>query len=341
MKFVSSYLFLILTLVGIHLGGPWVWLGFALLVLAVPVIEHLFGQSNDPTEHENGGFFDFLMVVRVPALCLFLVDGFAVIPNYQGVEFIGAVLSFGYWMGINTNNVGHELFHRADTKLRWLGYLSVLIINFGHWAVSHVSSHHKWAATPNDPGTAKRGEMIYTFFLRSLFGGMREALKFEHSRLKNKSLMSRLFSNRVIGFSFVSIGASVCIWNFLGAQSLLFWWAQSAVAISVILGVDYVQHYGLQRAETGPNTFEAFRSEHAWDSPHNATNIVIWNAGYHSSHHQKPQIPYQDLPGRAGPLRMPFGLMTMYIIALAPPIWMNLTDKILNQKNPSQNRKAG
>ena len=66
---------------------------------------------------------------------------------------------------------------------------------FGNWlygiacepffTIEHVYGHHKNVALKEDPATAKRGEIIYQFIIRSTIGQAKNAWKIEKKRLKN------------------------------------------------------------------------------------------------------------------------------------------------------------
>ena len=62
---------------------------------------------------------------------------------------------------------------------RWLLAFS---IDTG-FAIEHVHGHHRHVCTPRDPATARRGEYVLGFALRSIIDGNRSAFRIEAERL--------------------------------------------------------------------------------------------------------------------------------------------------------------
>jgi alkane 1-monooxygenase len=48
-----------------------------------------------------------------------------------------------------------------------------------YFYVAHVKGHHKLVATHEDPASARRGENLYAFAIRSIIGQSRETWTFE------------------------------------------------------------------------------------------------------------------------------------------------------------------
>ena len=91
-------------------------------------------------------------------------------------DYVGALLGVGFIVAGYGTNVGHELTHRIKARIamlegRWLLSASCN----ADFSIEHVYGHHVTVGTDKDPATARRGENVYTFFIRStIFGHISE-----------------------------------------------------------------------------------------------------------------------------------------------------------------------
>ena len=88
---------------------------------------------------------------------------------------------------------------------------------------------------------------------------------------------------------------------------------------------NYIAHYGLLRGRDAKGRLLRLDDRHSWNSSNVLANALIFNMGRHSSHHQKPAAPYQDLRVRAAP-ELPLGYAGSILLALAPPLWRRVMD---------------
>ena len=124
------------------------------------------------------------------------------------------------------------------------------------------------------------------------------------------------------------------IFAIFGMNGLIFHWTQSLVAFVLLESVEYIEHYGLARKKMDSGLFEPVNDLHSWDCDYYLTNTTLINLGYHSHHHQKPMVPYQDLPSKVGRRLLPFGYSTMILIAFVPPFFfMLMNPRIDHDKN--------
>jgi alkane 1-monooxygenase len=85
-------------------------------------------------------------------------------------ERIALFAGFGLWFGQVSNPMAHELIHRGNRWLFRLGVAVYATMLFGHHASAHRLVHHRHAASPADPNTARRGEGCWRFMLRAWAG---------------------------------------------------------------------------------------------------------------------------------------------------------------------------
>ena len=80
------------------------------------------------------------------------------------------VFSLGVALGTNGINVAHELGHRKNVLDKTLAKALLLPSFYMHFFVEHNWGHHTYAATKEDPATAKYKQSVYGFWLTSVRG---------------------------------------------------------------------------------------------------------------------------------------------------------------------------
>lgn len=330
MKFYVSFLTLVGShALGLYLGGAWVWLGVFMNIVAIPLADTLAGQAAAPKERGDGGAYDVALLLVFPTLAVFMAFAVWSVQGAGPVVFWGTMLSTGFLMNFVGVVAAHELVHRSAKFQRWMGYATLMLVNFGHFAVEHVFVHHKWVATPKDPASAKKGESLYSFWIQSFYKGFFESYRYESRRLAGKPALRRLASHRVRNFALVTTVASAVVLQTLGWSTLLFWWGASLTAILYLETANYVEHYGLQRRPTKDGQYEPVTPAHSWDCDYTVTNAMTYNLGYHSYHHTKPLVHYQKLETHIGPRKLPCAFGPALLMALVPPLWFRVMDPLV------------
>ena len=108
-------------------------------------------------------------------------------PQNSFFDYLGALLGVGYMVSGYGTVVGHDLAHRTRDKIslieaRWLLSASCN----ADFAIEHVYGHHVTVCTNDDPATARRGENVYAFSIRSTVMGHISAWKHELKKLRKK-----------------------------------------------------------------------------------------------------------------------------------------------------------
>ena len=311
--------------VGVLLGGQWTWLGVFTVFVVHPLFDHLvFGKAEarlrpSPT---SGTLF---LVATVPAVSIFLYLSLQRAAQTEiSVEFLGLVLSAGTLMGILGINVAHELIHRKEKWLRACGVYLLMLVNFAHWGIEHVHGHHKNVATPLDSASSREGEWLYSFWIRNYFGGL-------HSALRIESQKRPWFLNKILGYFLGHLLTAGIVLEVWGIRGLLFGLGQSIVAILLLLSVDYIEHYGLQRNLKENGTYAPVSPEHSWDSYRAFTNYALVNLGYHSHHHFKAVVPFYELQKQESSSKLPLGYSGMILLSLIPPAFFRVMKKHVDQ----------
>jgi hypothetical protein len=106
-------------------------------------------------------------------------------------SLVAAAVTLGFVMSTNTI-AAHELVHRTASPLAvWLGRWILATVGDAQYSITHVYVHHLHVGTPHDPSTAKRGENLYGFTLRSIRGQYRDAWQIEMRRLRERPWLLR------------------------------------------------------------------------------------------------------------------------------------------------------
>lgn len=240
------------------------------------------------------------------------------------VEAIGTTLSVGAVTGAIGITIAHELVHRRKRWQRLLGEGLLVLVSFGHFAVAHVHGHHRWVSTLRDPATARRGQSYYSFVLQAIAGTFLEALHLKRKRTL-VSTAATLAVAAILTFAF-------------GPAALAFFLGQSLVAVLLLEGADYVEHYGLLRREIEPGRFEPVREHHSWDSERWLTGKILVHLQRHSDHHLHPLKEYQTLELLPGSKQLPTGYAGMILLALVPPLWRRVMHPILDADAPLEKK---
>jgi alkane 1-monooxygenase len=206
--------------------------------------------------------------------------------------------------------VAHELMHRDTAFERVLAEVEMTLFGYTHFCIEHVEGHHANVGLRHDPATARYGESLYAFLPRSVVGGYIDAW--------------RLDAKRMLRYLLVLCAVVVAIALGFGWRGVVFFAAQSAVAIMVIEAINYVEHYGLVRQESEPVT-----ARHSWNSGHRVSNWLLFNVPRHSDHHDDAARPYPLLRHAGEARQLPAGYFAMFVLALFPPLWTAIMHPLL------------
>jgi alkane 1-monooxygenase len=240
-------------------------------------------------------------------------------------QLIGKTLSMGILCGVFGINVAHELGHRLSKAERRLAKISLATSLMMHFYVEHNKGHHKHAATPHDPASARYGESIYSFFARAIPGVYKSAWHIENTDIKkkygriwsihNEMIMAHIYQGLAIvgvGIYFMSIKTAIC---FVIA---------ALIGIMLLECIDYIQHYGLQRTLKESGLYERMQAHHSWDSHYPLGRLMLFELTRHSDHHYLASKKYQVLDAHGNAPQMPAGYPGSILLALVPPLWFKV-----------------
>src|SRR5438270_8913279 len=176
-KYLSPFLLYYGAITSFLNTGFLVWLPLLYAWIIIPLLELLVKGSeanlSDAEEElaRQNRWYDVLLYLVVPcqylALCLFL---FSISFQEQSwINIAGKTAVMGLLCGVMGINVGHELGHRKNKWEQLLAKALLLSSLYMHFYIEHNKGHHKRVATPEDPSSARLGEMVYAFYFRSIF----------------------------------------------------------------------------------------------------------------------------------------------------------------------------
>ncbi len=348
--FLWSYSVLAVIVGGYYLGGPaWTLAGIVYVYAIVPLLDSLLGEDHDNVPHDqfdalmNDRYFDVIVYSFVYLQYALLLWGGYVLVN-DGLALwqkIALTYSIGLFGG-TIINVSHELIHRSSRVARFHANMALASVCYMHWGLEHVQGHHRHVATPHDPATARRGQSLYAFWWQSVVGGYRSAWQIQARLLakEGKPFWSR--ANDLLWFAgwpvllCAGLVGTFALW--LGTVAWvaipLFFVGQSIVAILLLESVNYIEHYGIMRAEL-PAAGQTVRYErvnplHSWNASQIVSNFVLFQLQRHSDHHAYAARPYQVLRHFDESPQLPHGYARMILIAMVPPLWFSLMDARLD-----------
>ncbi len=321
--------------------GGWAWFAAALLYVGAfaALLDRMLPRLllKAPVGAEFPGSEALLVFLALCHLALWPV-AVAVIAGRTGFGPAGSLLAFfafGLTFGQISNPVAHELIHRGDRRLFWLGVAVYATMLFAHHASAHRLVHHVHVGSDGDPNSARRGETVWHFLPRAWIGSFRAGYAAETRLRQGRGLHPYMV---YLGLSALSLLLSAAIAGWIGLAVHL---ALALHVTSQLLISDYVQHYGLRRALRGDGRLEPVAERHSWNAPQWFSGKMMLHAPRHSDHHAHPSRPYPGLRLPDAAPMLPRGLPLMGALALVPPLWFRVMDRRLDRLASRESEGAG
>lgn len=333
-SFLMVYLLIPLPIIGLHLGGWYSFLPFAVVFILIPFVDIFIRDPSNPSreqEHEliKDSYYKYITYAYVPAQMIMLVYAAYVVSTHHlsWIEWLGFTLSIGLISGGAGINLAHELMHKNSRTQQILSKTLLVCVCYGHFYIEHVKGHHVRVATPEDPATAQLGESFYQFIPKTLIGSFKSALHLEKKRMLQKGYACWSLHNHFWWILSVPIIiGSLCL-LLGGFSTLAFFIVQSFTAIMTLELVNYIEHYGLERKKLENDVYEKVSPYHSWNANHWLTNAILFHLQRHSDHHTYGARPYQILRHMEQSPQLPSGYLGMIVLALIPPLWSTVMDK--------------
>ena len=298
-----------------------IWWGIALIDAFMP------GGKRSPaavTPQTRMTYFSAVLRVYVLLQMVLIAAGaFAAMHSDWPVVF-GIAFSVGFITGSQGITFAHEMGHSKSKLDRFCAWVLMTSVCYGHFMVEHYRGHHPRAATHDDAATSRRGESLYQFLPRTLWGSLQSAWRLEALRVvqvKTGWLHSQLAWSTLASFM-VFVLLAYYLPGQVAIKVIAYFALQSVVAFVLLETVNYIEHYGLQRRAVHGKR-EPFGLMHAWNADHVASNSMLANLQRHSDHHMHAWKRYPTLVPLPGP-QLPTGYAGCLLLAMVPPLWRSL-----------------
>ena len=325
--FCLPVLFLATAPLGYILGGGWSFLTAAVLPLSLFGLDFALGGAKARTSSSIDQFIlspGLYVILQVAATVW--AGAIIALAHPSLTESLGLTISIGLCAGVFGNLAAHELVHRRSETAQSLGLIMLAVIGYMHFRIAHLHGHHRHAATKQDPATARRGESVYRFLIRSIIGQLAETWAHEVARLKRLQRSPWRLDNRMIRYALIQAVIAAAIAAF-SPRAFAFWAGQAMIAIVLVELFNYIAHYSLERQVDRSGVLERLAPHHSWNSRRRMNNWSLFNMGNHSDHHRRPTASYEELTPTAGAAELPTGYAGAILMALVPPLWRRVMDE--------------
>lgn len=339
MRYTTAFVGPLLGFWGLTGTGLACWSFPLVAFVLIPLIEWL--RAPDPislsAEEEQAALadpvFDALLVAVVPVhwalllLFLFTIGD----PQLDPWDLAGRVATMGLLCGVYGINVAHELGHRARRWERNLSRLLLLSSLYMHFIIEHNRGHHRRVATPDDPASARFGEMIYAFWPRTIVFSFISAWRIEAERMAKEGRRTFSWHNEMIRFLLIEALFVAFVGVTWGTFTLVCFLAAALIGILLLETVNYIEHYGLGRPLNERGTYGRVQHIHSWNSDHRLGRLMLFELTRHSDHHYMASRKYQILRSEPESPQLPTGYPGMMVLSLFPPLWFHVVDPIIER----------
>lgn len=329
LRYGSANFLLVLGCAALIIGGWAIWGVLAFALVFGSFADEVSGDDDSSSKESRCVFCTVNLYLTLPlvALLAFLLVRFAVLrPSLteHTFETIGALWLTGYLFALAGATVAHELTHRNTRLAKLSAYLLFGFTGNASFVIYHIYTHHRQVGTYNDAATARRGERLRTFMVRTLSQQFAQAARFEAARLRRNGLSPYSWRNELILAHLVPAAILALSWIFGGWKGMLVIFLAGLIGRAFHELINYVQHFGLVRVENTP-----IRPHHSWDCYRTISNAVHYNLPRHSDHHMFATKAFWQLDVQQGAPTLPYGYQTMAFIALTPPLWRYMMKRLL------------
>lgn len=329
LKYASVYISITVLLASMFAGGLWTFVGISYVFVLLPLMELMLPASTinlSAAEEEmakKDWKYDFIVwsVVPIQFAVMFYFLNRVDDASLQWYEILGMILTFGISCGVLGINLAHELGHRPTWYEQTMSKMLLCTSLYMHFFIEHNRGHHKNVSTDEDPASARYGETLYGFWLRSVSGAWLSAWHLEGERLKKKGYGFWSYHNEMLIYQTVQLTMLAIVGAIWGWKVLLFYIAAAIVGFTMLEIVNYIEHYGLRRKKMEGGYYEKTMPIHSWNSNHPIGRIMLFELTRHSDHHYMASRKYQVLRHFDNSPQMPTGYPGMMVLSLFPPLW--------------------
>lgn len=339
LKYLIAYLVPISAYIAVLCQGWWSFLVVVLAFAIIPLVEQFSkGKTRNLSEREEvekaaSPLFDWLLYLNLPLLfgIMWLYLSAMTGGGLQLYEMVGMTLSVGIVVSSLGINVAHELGHRQTFYETLMAKIMLTTALYTHFNIEHNRGHHRWVATDEDPSSARPGEALYLFWLRSVWGTYVNAWRLENARLRQAGKAVFSLRNEMVWFQLAHLAYLALVWWQFGWAGVGYAVAVAVLGFLLLETVNYIEHYGLRRKRLDSGFYETVTPRHSWNSNHELGRIFLYELTRHSDHHYKATRKYQVLRHFDESPQLPHGYPASMLLAFVPPLWFRVMDNRVRQ----------
>ncbi|MCY3750969.1 MAG: fatty acid desaturase [Gammaproteobacteria bacterium] len=336
--FILLVIFPLVGYASLH-GGWWILAPF-LFFWIENVLDAIFGMDKrnmDPWKPRGSQLFIYdlaiwMWAVLWPVTVIFVLWQIFISGHLSIWEavLVALVLSLVSQMVLI---VGHEFVHRRTVWERRFGEILLASVTYPHYATEHVYIHHPLVGTPEDLGSAPKGQSFWEYFPRDVANNLVVAWRFECDRLARRHLPVWHYTNPFWRY-ILMVAAWYALGYWIGGiWGLLIFPLMCSSAVLSMKIINYVQHYGLQRIRLPNGRFERPQPQHSWSSDYRFFNWLYYNMQRHADHHAAATRPYpllQHWSEDKSP-QLPGSYGKMAGLAMFPRLWFKTMDPLVDR----------
>jgi len=299
---------------GNYLGNWFTASNIIFSILILGVFEWILpANTENENSNQDNALPEMILLLHIPLqiACVFGLLNGIFNQAYTGIQMVLAALSTGILSGTSAVVVAHEYIHRKNKLKKALGLLLLFSAGNVYFYTAHLKIHHKWVGTDKDPASAKLNENVYAFFVRSVWGQIKESFLLEK---KQNSKLNGLVLQFIIQLLWL-----VILYMTIGYWAIIAWLIHSITAAFLLEYVNYVEHYGLSRQAN-----ERATEMHSWDSNQPVSRFFLIDLSRHADHHYYASKPYHTLNSYPNGNKLPSGYAGLFFVAIFPPLWYKL-----------------
>ncbi len=312
--YLLGFLIPLSTFISLYSDGLGTWSCVVFAFIIVPVLDVALDTTSKDFDQKDIFYYDLLLYLQVPIqyMLLFLFCQRLSDLN-SSLEMAGIIVSMGINCGVIGINVAHELGHRSKTYEVWMAKALLISSLYYQFFIDHNKGHHKYVSTPQDPSSAAKGESLYRFVIKSIYGTFKSAYTIDKEDL-------------FLGI-FLQILLCATIFFTFSFNVMLAFVLSATLGFLLLECVNYIEHYGLQRKLNPSGRYEKVTPLHSWNSNHLVGRGILFNLSRHSDHHAMVAKKYQTLESQNDAPQMPTGYPGMILLSLIPKLWFRVMDK--------------
>lgn len=347
LKYTLVYIIPAVVLFSLLQPNGWAFTALVVVFGVLPAMEMMLQGSTknlSAVEEEvvkSDRLYDLILWSLVPiqwALLVFFLYAVST-PELPWWVKLGMTTAFGMACGVLGINAAHELGHRPTKHEQLMSKLLLLTTLYMHFFIEHNRGHHKNVSTDEDPASSRYGEMLYTFFFRTITGSWLSAWKLERVRLERKKLPIWSWQNEMLRFQVIQGALVLATALLFGVETMAWFLGAALIGILLLETVNYIEHYGLRRQKKGA-IYERTLPIHSWNSNHPLGRLILLELTRHSDHHYMASRKYQVLRHFHESPQMPTGYPGMMVLSFFPPLWFKVMHKRIDHYRQARGGSA-